>query len=270
MHLEKLTFAALLLAMVLTTQPTQAQSTVVITNCSNDTQLRQAANAPGTSQISFSCGAGSHTIPITGAKIEVQGNVVINGGGTIVLDGNNATTIFQIFSAASLELRNLTVQRAATNVAALENFGVLTLDKVILLNNQGSGNGGAIASYKTLIVRNSSFLNNSTSSSPSSLKSGGAILVEGGTITVSSSSFSGNQVLGTMSRGGAIAVNNASLSLSDSHFSANQAFDGGALSVGIASSAVITNTIFLNNQAGYGGAIESSAPIDIDHSTLVN
>lgn len=261
---------ALIIVMLLSTQPSYAQTTVIVTNCSNDTQLRQAANAPGTSQISFSCGAGPHTIPVTGSKIEVQGNVTINGGGTIVLDGNNATGIFQVFSAAALELRNLTVQRGSTNIPALENFGVLSLDKVLLLNNQGSGDGGAIASYKTLIVHNSSFLNNTTSSSSISTRAGGAILGVSGTIAVANSSFNGNQVLGTTGTGGAIALNNANLQLSDSSFSANKALDGGAIWVGSSSTAAITNTMFLNNQAGYGAAIESSGQTDIDHSTFAN
>ena len=63
--------------------PHQPADTVV-TNCSNATQLSQAVAAAGT--ITFSCGAGLHTIPIS-AAMSVAGDVIIDGGGQIALDG---------------------------------------------------------------------------------------------------------------------------------------------------------------------------------------
>src|SRR5262249_12847626 len=160
---------------------------------SNDTQLRNAAAAPGITAITFSCG-GASTIPISG-YIQVQGDVSIDGGNLVTLDGGSTSAFFQIFGTARLDMRNITLQNGTFSSAhALENFGTLVLTNVLMRNNTAIGEGGAIGNYGTLQVSSSTFTGNSTSGT--SLIDGGAIVNEGGDVTLLDSTFSGNKVLG--------------------------------------------------------------------------
>src|SRR6266496_4415208 len=66
--------------------PAQAADQVV-TNCSNDAQFSSLLIGGGT--IMFNCGAGPHTILISSQK-SINAPTIIDGGGTITLDGQNA------------------------------------------------------------------------------------------------------------------------------------------------------------------------------------
>ena len=245
--------------------PHQPADTVV-TNCSNATQLSQAVAAAGT--ITFSCGAGLHTIPLS-AAMSVAGEVIIDGGGQIALDGGGLTAFFQVFSGHKLELRNLTLQNGKFNgVHPLENFGELRLTNVILQNNQTTGQGGAVVNYSTLIVRDSIFTSNLAISTNSVTGAGGAIYNDGGVATVENSTFTSNRVQGTFGMGGAIAVQSGQATITGSSFRNNSALDGGALYVHSSTSVTVTNGAFTENSAGYGGAIENHGQLRVNNSTL--
>ncbi|HEU5088692.1 MAG TPA: right-handed parallel beta-helix repeat-containing protein, partial [Roseiflexaceae bacterium] len=198
---------ALLVVQAYAPQAIRAAGNVVVTDCSNATQLATAATSPGVTQITFDCGAAPATIPITG-YMSVQGDVTIDGGGKVTLDGGTTAPFFQVYAAGSLTLHNLTLQNGAyTGIHAIENFGATTLEHVVMRSNKSAGQGGAIANYATLTVRSSLFEGNQAST-PSA--SGGAIYQGAGSATIETSTFSGNQSSGT---GGAIACANGALTL---------------------------------------------------------
>ncbi|MFN8490098.1 MAG: choice-of-anchor Q domain-containing protein [Caldilineaceae bacterium] len=240
----------------------------VVTNCSNDTQLNQAVTAAGTTTITFSCGAGLHTIPISTA-MQVAGEVTIDGGGQIALDGGKLAAFFQVFSGHKLELRNLTLQNGKFNgVHPLENFGELVLTNVLVQNNQTTGQGGAVANYHTLVVRDSIFMSNVAISTNAITGSGGALYTDGGAATVENSTFTNNHIQGTVGVGGAISVQSGQTTITGSTFNGNNALDGGGLYVNSGATVTVTQSTFISNTAGYGGAIENQGQLQVKFSTL--
>src|SRR6266536_3020462 len=82
----------------------------VVADCSSDAQFSSLLTTGGT--ISFNCGSGPHTIPISSEK-SINLNTTIDGGGTITLDGQNAHRLFDV--GATLTLRNIVLTRAHFN-----------------------------------------------------------------------------------------------------------------------------------------------------------
>lgn len=252
----------------------QAQSSAdtpaatVITNCTNDSQLRSAASAPGVDTITFNCGEA--IIPIT-AAITVQGSITINGGGVISLDGGNTSSFFQVFSTAELTLRNMTLLRGRFDgVHPLENFGKLTLQGVRMQSNTSDGAGGALVNYGTLLVTSSSFINNQGNGSSGTSTHGGAILNSGVSATIANSVFTNNKLTGSFGLGGAIANELGALSVTRTSFQRNNALDGGAIFIASSTVATVTLSTFTSNTAGYGGAIESNGELQVDYSTFTS
>jgi hypothetical protein len=242
----------------------RADGDVVVTNCTNDTQLRQLAGAPGISRITFNCSAGPSIIPIS-AYTSIQGDVSIDGGGLITLDGNSSSAFFQVFAAARLTLRNITLQNGSSNgIHALENFGAATLEGVRMQGNRTTNQGGALANFGTLLVRASTFASNSAGPTTGT---GGAIVNEG-SATIENTNFSNNLVSGTSSNGGAIAVMNGTLTLTGGTLSSNSALDGGALWVNSSATASVVGVRFADNSAGYGGAIESLGTLAVSGASF--
>jgi Right handed beta helix region len=91
---------------------------------------------------------------------------------------------------------------------------------------------------------------------------GGAIFNNGGTLTVSNSTLSGNS---TNSNGGAI-FNSGTLTMSNSTLSGNSSFNGGA----ILNSGTLTmsNSTLSGNSSDFGGAILNSGTLTMSNSTL--
>ncbi len=248
----------------------QATHDAVITNCTNDAQLQTALLDPGTSTVTFNCGAGQHTIPF-GAAVLVSGQITVNGANRITLDGGNTTALIQVATTGSLTLRNLTVQNGVfTGNYPLENFGQLTLDGVTVRNNSSTGEGGVVYNNNLLTVRNSQFLNNTGVGTLTTSSNGAAIYQLAGRATVVNSTFTNNRINSTIGGGGAIAVLGGNFSVDGSSFSANRALDGGALYVGAGTIVTVTASTFSGNDAGYGGAIESNGELQLDYSRLIS
>jgi predicted outer membrane repeat protein len=244
---------------------------VVVTNCASDAQLRAAAIAPGVTNITFNCGPGSHTIPI-GSRMEIQGDVTINGAGRITLDGGGVSDFFQVFSTASLDLRDLTLQRGTDVLGApLENFGTLRLARVQALNSQMDSENGFVTNADALNVVDSVFSGLTVQPANVALSARGAAIVnDGGVASISGSGFTNNKAAGNLSRGGAIANVSGTLNIDGAYFTGNNALDGGALFIAAGSVATVTQSSFIANTAGYGGAIESNGQLDVNYTTLAN
>lgn len=225
-------------------------------------------NAGSGGTLTFNCG-GAKTITFTSGK-NVAAPVTIDGANLITLDGNNSVYFFQVFSGKSLTLKNLTLQHGSFNTAhALESFGNLVLNHVTVTANSSSGSAVQINSGSLTVV-SSTFSGNVVQTGVSSDTHGAAIQVSSmADVQIFDSTFSNNNMQNhTAGSGGAIALADGTLSITRSIFSSNQALDGGAIQLG-AGSALIEHSTFANNQAGYGGAIEDDgASFDIRTTTF--
>src|SRR5216684_5029599 len=240
--------------------------------------------------ITFNCGAGPQTIPITFTMSIGPTNpkITIDGGDTITLDGTGITSgMLSIFGSATalpdVTFKHITFANGNINTGlvaggAIQNFGKLTLDTVTFTKNQALGSGGAIFQEPctgcldpSLIATHSLFQNNSGGS-------GAAISMEGGFASVADSTFSGN----TAPVAGAIEIFSNStfkviMTIDRSTFTGNAStFGGGAIAVenlNSGSSVTITNDTFTGNTAsgagGQGSALNlSAAPVTVTNCTI--
>jgi predicted outer membrane repeat protein len=240
--------------------------------------------------VTFNCGAGPQTIPITSTMAIGSTNpkITIDGGDTITLDGTGTTSgMLVIFGSATalpdVTFKHITFANGNINTGliaggAIQNFGKLTLDTVTFTKNQALGSGGAIFQEPcagcldtSLTITHSLFQNNSGGS-------GAAISMEGGFASVADSTFSGN----TAPSAGAIEIfSNAAfkviMTIDRSTFTGNAStFGGGAIAVenlNSGSSVTITNDTFTGNTAtgagGQGSALNlSAAPVTVTNCTI--
>lgn len=208
-----------------------------------DCTLREAvryASVGGT--ITFSVAG---TITLTSGEMRINKSLTINGPAGapgVTVSGNNASRIFW-------------VTQGATAVSNTVNFSRLTLTGGNGVGSFQSGVGGAIHSdtYSPpmiMAVTNCTLSGNHT-------EVGGA-LRNGGTLTVTSSTFSGNSA---SINAGAIQNGPNVLTLTNSTFSGNSTTGLGANGIGgalrTAGSPTVTNCTFSGNTATLrGGAIE--------------
>jgi hypothetical protein len=159
------------------------------------------ANAnPGADVVQFRKGV-SGTIAL-GSPLFLTSDLTIQGPGAsaVTLDGQGNTQLVSVGAGTSVSVSGLTIARGFGLLGGgIYNAGNLTLTNVAFTNDrsggpfgQGPGNGGAIF--------------NDT----------------GGTVTISSSTFTGNQAYGTA--GGGAIYNLGTLTLTGSSFSGNRAF----------------------------------------------
>lgn len=257
------------------------------TSCTEAALTAQFA-AGGT--VTFNCGAGPQTIPITFTMFIGSTNpkLTVDGGDTITLDGTGITSGMLAINGSATTLPDVTFKHitfANGNIntgliagGAIQNFGKLTIDTVTFTKNQALGSGGGIFQEPCtgcldpmLTVTHSLFQNNSGGS-------GGAISMEGGFASVADSTFSGN----TAPFAGAIEIFSNStyrviMMIDRSTFTGNAStFGGGAIAVenlNSGSSVTITNDTFTGNTAtgagGQGSALNLSAsPVTVTNCTI--
>jgi uncharacterized repeat protein (TIGR01451 family) len=238
--------------------------------------LNQALSGGGT--VTFSCGAGPVTIPITTTKVIALATTVEGAGQQITLDAQGATRHFQsqfsTASAISLTLRNLTIRNghAPDYGGAIRLVGqdasrpfVLTVVNVTFANNvcDAAGNdvgGGAIYALGGILnISNSVFTGNRGGN-------GGAIGQIQARFTITDTAFNGNSTNGPVAsggNGGAIYVDGSNLGalvIQRSTFTGNTATNlGGAIDAqlrGGGSGLTIQDSTFANNAAvTIGGAV---------------
>src|SRR5262249_50695809 len=250
-----------------------------------------AANAnPGVDTIKFA--PGLHGTIRLSDQLTITDDLTIKGPGAnqLTVSGNNATRVFDI-SASNVTIAGLTIANGSVTADEVTNFGgggilneagsTLTLNRDVLQNNT------ATASNNTVDVFGGGLLNEGNATVVSCTLSGDQPLGGGGgsffaasvgggidnfggaTLTVTDSTFTGNQALGAPAPspdfpnfgiGGAIE-NNAGLDLS------------------APSTATITGCVFTDNLAGgtaanvdgNGGALDNEGPgsvLTLRNSTL--
>jgi hypothetical protein len=197
----------------------------VVTNCSSDAQLSSLLATGGT--ISFNCGAGAHTIPISSQK-SINLNTTIDGGGTITLDGQNKYRLFDV--GAVLTLRRIVLARASFNGdgGAIRNNanGTLVVESSIIRDSHATLSGGAILSTGPLTITDSVLEGNTA-------LNGGALYPRfaGARTVIVNSVLRNNQATDTSDGwGGALlAWDGAPVTIEASDISSNSAQRGGAI-----------------------------------------
>jgi hypothetical protein len=258
------------------------------TSCT-EAALSTQVQAGGT--VTFNCGTGPQTIAFnftmaigpSNPKVTIDGNDAITLDGTGITNGmvsvfGNATSLPDV-TFRHIVFANGNITSGLIAGGAIQNFGKLTLDTVVVRNSHADGNGAIFQEPcidcldPTLTVTHSLFQNNSTGGG------GSAITVEGGNAAISDSTFTGN----SGPSGGAIFIYGnstfkISMSIDRCTFNGNAAvpFIGGAIAVEVlnaGSNVSITNDTFNGNTAtgptGQGSAIYvSAAPVTITNCTI--
>ena len=215
-------------------------------NCLGSTcTLRDAlAAAVNGDMIYFAVGP-DQTITLA-STLRVATNVIIDGADSpgLVISGGHAVQVFGVTVAnvtfAHLTIANGIISGGGGGLIIGYDSGTVTLDSCALRDN-AAFYGGAILSYGTLNVVNSTFSGNIATGAGGG--SGGAILSYG-SLTVRNSTFVGNI--------------------------SNQALGGGIFQNGGAGT--VTNTLFLGNTAlqGWGGSIDTGGGMQADHNLYWN
>lgn len=207
---------------------------------------------------------------INGMSMSNQGIslIYVKSGGTLLLENctfyNNTSTnkgsasfseCIRIENGAQVEVVSCNFETNGndimSNAAAIENSGSCRITNTTFKDNLAQ-RGGAIMNNETgiLEIESSTIDSNTCTSSGYYAMRGGAIFIQGGTVKIKDSTFTGNETLGQ----------NASEGTANGEF---QKLGGGAISLKMGS-LTLQNTRFDNNSVtstskndayGYGGAV---------------
>jgi hypothetical protein len=171
------------------------------------------AIAAGGGPYTFACDG--PTTVVTEATIDIDNDVILDGEGSLTVDGDEDHGVFLVFRDVAAELRGFTVTKGNgccergegggisnggtltlthstvsgnfSDVGGISNGGTLTLTHSTVSGNRG-GYGGGIFNYGTLTLTNSTLSGNTA-------VFGGAIFIgggTGGTATLTNCTVSGN------------------------------------------------------------------------------
>jgi hypothetical protein len=229
--------------------------------CDSDCSLREAvlaANA-GSGNDTIILPAGHFQLGIAGVgedaaaagDLDLTKSVTISGAGarSTVVDAVGLDRVFDVGSGAVVLISDLTVTGGAGPAGAgMRNAGTLTLVRDALTGNQAAGtnNGGGILSNGSLTITRSTIAGNHG-------HDGGGIAF-GGQLSVMDSTVAGN-VAGIPGAGGEagaiLGATGSTLTIASSTITGNQAFAGVTTTAGIASpgSVTVENSIVAGNVA---------------------
>lgn len=241
--------------------PAAAAGTVGTGTPASCTEASLTAALSDGGAITFNCGTAPHTIRIT-RTINITTATIINGGGTITLDGGNATRLFSVSSNGQLTLTAITLSGGNADTgnggAINNNGGVVTLDGVVLTSNRARSGGALYNGIGTATIRNSTFANNAAT------EGGGAISYYHENrpqvgMTVEASTFTANtaNIGGAISAGGSGGAAQA-LRIVNSTLAANRAVNSGALYSRRTTTTIIASTFAANRASEYAAGIFNS------------
>jgi hypothetical protein len=222
--------------------------------CPCSEQGIRAAIAAGGGPYTFDCDG--PTIVRTGAEILLRNDVILDGEGSLTIDGDNRHRVFHN-SGAMVELRGLTVTGGSGGGARV------VVDGVASHKTTGPWTvGGGIWNEGTLSLTNCTVSGNTTD-----INGGG--IYNDATLTLANSTVSEN----IAENGGGIH-NNGTLALTNSTVSGNTAWAGGGLGggegVNLYSTLTLINSTVSGNTArsGEGGAILNAGTLALINSTV--
>jgi hypothetical protein len=247
----------------------------------------RAAIAAGGGPHTFDCDG--PTIVVTGSEIEIDTDVILDGGSELEVNGDDEHRVFSVPLNVTAELRGLRITGGATTGegAGIHNYGDLTLidatvsrnfahhDYDILLGGGVTGNGGGIANRGTLTLIECTVSENTAKHGEEILKDARATGDGGGIHNRGSLALVDTIVTGNAASDGGGIFNMGTANLTGSTFSHNTAFivrglgtHGGGLSISPNGSAELDNCTIRNNGengrlglAGGGLYVEGTALI---------
>ncbi|MEM8860694.1 MAG: choice-of-anchor Q domain-containing protein, partial [Chloroflexota bacterium] len=194
-------------------------------------------------------------ITVTGGKV---GADILNGGG--------------ILSEGTLTITHSTVKDNSTLLGGtgagggVYSRGPLTIESSVISGNSSDTGGGGVyhsAPTDTLIISNSTIHGNSTPFY------GGGLQIDSGLATISHSTVSSNTAL--FDGGGMLSSSNSTISVTNSTFSGNEADNNGG---GISSSGTVTilSSTFSSNSAenNGGGLYRAGGTLRLSNSIIAN
>jgi len=177
--------------------------------------------------IRFHCGSAPVTIPVTAEKV-VAHDTVIDGGGTVTLDGGKATRLFVVGAAGgrpvTLTLQYITLQGGRATVTPASAGGPSTVG------------GGAVLQFGGSLVITDSVLRDNDATAGGPDQAGGAVCSLGGRLVIARSLLDGNR----SGSGGAVAVLDSELTLVRSQLTNNRAVGQGTGAQGIGGALLVS------------------------------
>ncbi|MCL4303694.1 MAG: VCBS repeat-containing protein [Anaerolineae bacterium] len=241
------------------TDDTNAASAQICADATpNDCSLRGAiskANAGSSDIYTITVPAGTYTLSLNGVNedgnaggdLDILNDVTINGAGalTTIINADGIDTVFDVQGNAQAIFANVTVKGG---------------------NGANPPIGGGIAGRlgTVVTVTNSAVVGNSAGTA------GGGISAEG-TVTVNSSTISGNTVSDVLGTGGGIYVT-GNLNLNNSTISGNSADLGGGINNTFGGNSVIRNSTFSGNTGNFAGGslLVEGGTLNIQNSLVTN
>jgi hypothetical protein len=239
--------------------PAKAEGTVGDGTPESCTEAALDTALAGGGLVTFNCGTGMLSIPITSQKM-IDEDTEIDGGKLISISGSGVTRHFHVSAGSKLVLRNLQLTDGNNILGgSILNDGSLRLQEVSIINNQApGGSAGGIYNTGTLAIDHSYLTGNIASAGL-----GGAIY-NTGVVNISHSQLSAN--FGGLEAGAILNRETGNVTISSSTVMSNTAYHGG----GISSSGglIIDSSIFMNNSTigGFGGAIYNSGSMKVTRS----
>lgn len=278
-----------------------------ILNANNDAvTIPDCVAGTGLDTIQFSGAVGA--ITIAGAALPAitdADGLIIDGGGTVTVDGGGAFRIFNVTGGA-FTVQNITLSNAeaaagnggailyaggvgltvssttftANGVTAANSFGgaiyhtagALSIANSTFNGNYSNGNGGGVYIVNgagTMTITNSVFTNHNNAM----INDGSALYLANGTLEIDGGSFTDNHTI--LGDGGAIFQNDGSLTVGNtssvSFVNNSSSGNGGAIS-NDAGTLIVTGT-FTGNSGSYGGALfytTAAGTFTVSNSTFTN
>jgi predicted outer membrane repeat protein len=189
------------------------------------------------------------------------------GGGTVTFNCGGAATI-TVTSTKTISADTTIDGGGVITISGGNSVGVFsvntgvkfTVQNLTIANSKSASlAGGAIYNGGTLTVTNSTFSGNSAIV-------GGGIYNGGGTLTVTNSTFSGNSA----DNGGGINNNSGgTLTVTNSTFSGNSSPFGGGIYTG-GGKLTVTNSTFSGNSSPFGGGIYNNGTVTVTNTIVAN
>lgn len=207
-------------------------------------------------------------------EINVNGTVHLADGTYQGPDNRGITISKNLIITGQSQASTIIDAQGADRIFTI-NSGVNVTIQNLTLENAYAPKGSAVYNFGTLNVENTTFIGNTAtpSSGYAPTYGGGAIWSTLNTnLTVKNSTFIGNTAIG--SGGGAIVTESNALILNTTFANNYAGYGGGAIFAGIQSNLTVKNSNFTSNSAGGygGGAIYNDilSTLNVENSTFTN
>jgi hypothetical protein len=271
MRITLLALALVVTLWLLLARARPAQAAGVVTNCSNDAQLRAMLSTGGA--VSFNCNGNNSpaTIVISPAIALGEGNFSLDGGGKVTLSGANTNRIFTIDTGGLGTLYFTLTHIVLTNGYAAVGGGCMmiifatqvVLDDVTVQNcrsESGGLGGGIYHGFGLLTLKDSRVLSNTAGT-------GGGIRSER-FIVLANTLVAGNRAIAGNGAGGGLDVTFAAVISGSTIFSNTAGANGGGLRVASSTLVSVTNSQINSNSAPAGGGIYNRGNLTVQQTSF--